>query len=121
MDIAWLIAEDKIKTAIKNGEFNDLPGKGKPQKLEDMSSIPEELRIAYKVLKNSGYLPEESQLKKELSTLEELLESCSDEEDKVHIKRKISANQLKYDQLMNERLSKQAPEYHEQVKTRLTR
>lgn len=121
MDIAWLIAEDKIKTAIKNGDFNDLPGKGKPQKLEDLSSIPEELRIAYKVLKNSGYLPEETELRKELLTLEELLESCNDEEDNVQIKRKISAKQLKYDQLLKERLSTQAPNYHEKVKTKLTR
>ncbi|WP_270182668.1 J-domain-containing protein [Alkalihalobacillus sp. CinArs1] len=120
MDIAWLIAEDKIRTAIKNGEFNDLPGKGKRQKLEDLSSIPEELRIAYKILKNSGYLPEETQLKKELLTLEEILENCNDKEDRLHIKQKISAKQLKYDQLMTERLSKQAPEYEEKIRRRLT-
>ncbi|WP_347552508.1 DUF1992 domain-containing protein [Pseudalkalibacillus hwajinpoensis] len=90
MDFAWLVAEDKIKTSMKNGEFDDLPGKGKPKKLDDLSMIPEELRIAYKVLKNSGYLPENVQLQKELVSLEELLRFCGDEEERMHLKKRIS-------------------------------
>lgn len=121
MDIAWLIAEDKIKTAIKDGEFDHLPGKGKPQKIEDLSNIPAELRMAYKLLKNSGYLPEEVNLKKELVTLEELLQNCTDGKEKEKLNRKISRKQVKYNQLLKERLAKQAPEYYEKVKTRLTR
>lgn len=120
MDIAWLIAEDKIKTAIKDGEFDYLPGKGKPQRIEDLSSIPVDLRMAYKVLKNSGYLPEEVELKKELVSLEELLQSCTDVDEKEKLNKKISQKQLKYNQLLKDRLSKQAPEYYEKVKTQLT-
>lgn len=39
MDIFSLIAEDKIQTAIKEGEFDNLPGRGKPLQLEDLSRI----------------------------------------------------------------------------------
>ena len=105
MDFAWIVAEDKIKTSMKNGDFDDLPGKGKPQRLEDLSMIPEDLRIAYKVLKNSGYLPEEAELQKELFSLEELLKYCSDEQDREEIKGRISVKKLQYNQLSQERRS----------------
>ncbi|WP_420170527.1 DnaJ family domain-containing protein, partial [Paenibacillus larvae] len=39
--------------------MDNLPGQGKPLVLENWSSVPEDLRLAYKILKNSGHLPEE--------------------------------------------------------------
>ncbi len=120
MDFAWIVAEDKIKTSMKNGDFDDLPGKGKPQRLEDLSMIPEDLRIAYKVLKNSGYLPEEAELQKELFSLEELLKYCSDEQDREEIKGRISVKKLQYNQLSQERRSNLAPEYRHRVQSKLS-
>jgi hypothetical protein len=50
-----IIAERKIKEAIERGEFDDLPGAGRPLDLDDLDpSLPEELRLAYRVLKNAG-------------------------------------------------------------------
>ena len=46
------IVEKRIKEAEKRGEFDDLPGSGEPLTLEDDSQIPEDLRLAYKILKN---------------------------------------------------------------------
>ena len=60
------IVEERIKEAQLKGEFNDLPGSGKPLELEDDSHISEELRIAYKILKNANFLPPEIELKKEI-------------------------------------------------------
>ena len=57
MFFSHLIAEQKIQEALRNGEFDDLPGKGEPLHLEDESGIPEELRLAYKILKNADCLP----------------------------------------------------------------
>ncbi|PKM79135.1 MAG: hypothetical protein CVU88_07340 [Firmicutes bacterium HGW-Firmicutes-13] len=65
MDIFYKIAEGKIQEAIQEGVFDNLPGKGKPLNLEDMSNVPPELRIGYKILKNAGILPEEFRLKKQ--------------------------------------------------------
>src|SRR6266540_3378743 len=38
------IAEQRILEAQRKGEFDNLPGKGKPLELEDLSWVPEELR-----------------------------------------------------------------------------
>jgi hypothetical protein len=67
------IAEARIQEAIERGELSGLPGEGKPIRLDDDSAIPEELRPAYRLLKNAGFLPPELQLRKELREAEHLL------------------------------------------------
>ncbi len=74
------LAEERIQEAIRNGEFDDLPGKGQPLKLEDLSFVPEEVRLAYKVLKNAGFVPPEVELQREIRTLEDLLENLGEDE-----------------------------------------
>lgn len=82
------IVEKRIKDAEKNGEFDNLPGSGKPLTLEDDSQIPEDLRLAYKILKNADCLPPELELKKEIRKMEDMLEDIPDEKEKYrHIKR----------------------------------
>jgi Domain of unknown function (DUF1992) len=54
-----LIAERKIAEAISRGELANLPGEGRPLDLDDDALIPEELRLAYRILKNAGYIPPE--------------------------------------------------------------
>ena len=53
------IAEQRIAEAIENGDFDNLPGAGKPLELDDDSLVPEELRLAYRILKNAGFVPPE--------------------------------------------------------------
>ena len=53
------IAERKIAEAVAQGEFDDLPGAGKPLDLEEDPLIPEELRMANRILKNAGFVPRE--------------------------------------------------------------
>ena len=71
-------AERLIRQAQDEGAFDDLPGKGKPLALADDSAVPEELRMAYAVLKNAGYVPPEIADRKEINSLLDLLESCDD-------------------------------------------
>lgn len=49
------IVEEKIARAIEAGEFDHLPGKGKPLKLEDNPYEPAELRSAHRLLKNNDF------------------------------------------------------------------
>src|SRR5574341_2083306 len=74
------LAEEKIRDAIAAGEFEHLPGKGKPLPLDDYFSVRPEERMAYAVLKNSGFLPDHLQLRKELETslheLEQFWQHC---------------------------------------------
>lgn len=59
-------AEKKIREAMQRGEFNDLPGKGKPLNLPDDAFVPEDLRLAYQVLANNGYAPDWIELGEEI-------------------------------------------------------
>ena len=82
------IVEKRIKEAEENGEFRDLPGSGKPLKVDDDSLIPEELRLTYKILKNADCLPPELQLRKEIRQMEDMLENIPDEKERyLHIKK----------------------------------
>ena len=55
------LAERRIEEAIARGEFDDLPGAGRPLDLDDEDPLlPEELRLAYPILKNAGCLPAEA-------------------------------------------------------------
>lgn len=70
------LAEEKIREAIAAGEFEHLPGKGKPLSLDDYFSVRSEERMAYLVLKNGGFLPEHLQWRKELEACLHELEHC---------------------------------------------
>jgi hypothetical protein len=84
------IAERKIKEALEKGEFDNLPGRGEPLPLEDDSHVPEDLRLAYKVLKNADCLPPEIELRKEIRQMEDMLESIPDEKEKYHHIKRIN-------------------------------
>ena len=102
-DIAATIAEQKIREAMRNGEFDDLPGKGKPLQLENLSHVPEELRAGYFILKNAGILPEEMQLEKERISLKTLLNSCYDERDRHELKMELNAKMIRFNIMMEKR------------------
>ncbi len=55
-DIFSILTERRILEAIAKGDFKNLPGAGKPLKIEGLYFLPRKLRAAYIVLKNSGYL-----------------------------------------------------------------
>ena len=83
------IAERRIQDAARAGAFDNLPGQGRPLELEDMSHVPEDLRMAYKILHNAGCLPPELEERKEISRLVDLLEACSDEQERLRGMQKL--------------------------------
>ncbi len=84
------IIEQRIKEAQMKGEFDDLPGSGEPVEIEDDSHVPEDLQLAYKILKNANCIPPELQLKKEIRQMEDMLENLSDEREKYRLIKKIN-------------------------------
>jgi hypothetical protein len=84
------IVEQRIKEALERGEFDNLQGQGEPLNLEDDSNIPEELRLAYRILKNADCLPPELELKKEIRKMDDLLENIPDEREKYLQMKKIN-------------------------------
>lgn len=99
------IAEEKIREAQKNGAFDNLPGKGKPLELEDLSSVPEELRVAYHILKNAHVLPQEAELKKEIYILEDLLRYVEGDEQRNRLSRSIQSKIIRLDLLQRRSFS----------------
>lgn len=89
------IVEQRILEALQKGLFDDLPGRGKPLRLEDDSRVPEELRLAYKILKNADCLPPELQLRKEIHQMEELLEAIPDERERYRMIKRINFKIMK--------------------------
>ena len=72
------LAEKHISTACENGAFDNLPGAGKPLQLDDDALVPEELRAAYRILKNSGYAPAEVEALRDLREVEHALARQND-------------------------------------------
>ena len=99
MSYFWRIAEERILEAQRAGAFDDLPGKGKPLKLEDLSWVPEDLRIGYMVLKNAHVLPPEAELLKDIHTLEDLLKHVEDEGARRALAKSIQWKMVRLDML----------------------
>jgi hypothetical protein len=56
LDAIAFVAERKIEEALAEGQFDELPGMGKPLHFADLSHLPPDMRMAYTILKNSGHL-----------------------------------------------------------------
>jgi hypothetical protein len=83
-------ADEKIKEAIARGEFDNLPGKGKPLDLDAYFATPEHLRMGYSILKSAGVVPEEMELLKQIEDLKKSLDSCTSEIEKRAIQKQLS-------------------------------
>lgn len=57
MSVLDILAEQRIKEALERGDLEGLPGAGRPLELDDDALVPEELRLANRILKNAGYTP----------------------------------------------------------------
>lgn len=93
------IAEQRILEAQRAGAFDNLPGKGKPLELEDMSWVPDDLRIGYMVLKNANVLPPEAELLKDIHTIEDLLKHVEDEGERRALAKSIQWKMIRLDML----------------------
>ncbi|UCF95576.1 MAG: DUF1992 domain-containing protein [Desulfobacterales bacterium] len=84
------IVEERIREAQKRGDFRNLSGSGKPLILEDDSCVAEELRLAYKILKNADCVPPEIELKKEIRQTEDLLLGMQETAEKYRTLKKLN-------------------------------
>jgi len=111
-----IIAEERIREAMARGEFANLPGAGKPLHLEDDAMVREDLRVAYKILKNAGCIPPELELRKEILTLRDLLRTIEEEDTKRTKIRELNYKLLKLN-IMGRRtvILDEFPEYKERI------
>jgi hypothetical protein len=68
------LIDQHIAEAQRAGLFDNLSGSGKPLNLDDDSMVPEEDRIAHRMLKNAGLAPAWIELQKEIREQQASLE-----------------------------------------------
>jgi hypothetical protein len=104
------IVEERIRKAQKKGEFENLQGSGKPLDFLDDQAVAEELRLAYKILKNADCLPPEIELKKEIQQTEELLSGMGETAEKFRTIKKLNYLIMKLNTLRNTSIEFEAPQ-----------
>jgi len=84
------LIEQRINDAKQKGAFDNLSGFGKPLKFEENGNVPEDLRLAYKILKNADCIPPELEVRKEIKQTEELLETIEDAHETYRILKRLN-------------------------------
>lgn len=105
------IVEERIQKAQKDGVFKNLPGAGKPIQFED-ANIPEDLRIAYKILKNANFLPPEIELRKQIQKTEDMLSGMKDTQERYKTIKKLNYMIFKLNSIRNTTVELDMPQYY---------
>ena len=95
-------ADEKIREAIAKGEFDNLPGKGKPLDLDAYFATPEHLRMGYSILKTAEIIPEEMELLKQINSLKKSLDSSTDQTEKKAIRQQLSEKLTNFNMRMEQ-------------------
>ena len=103
------IVEAIIREAQERGDFDNLPGKGKPIDLSAYFDTPEDVRNAYSMLRNAGMVPVEVELLQEIAALKERLATTDEEQEQNRILKIIREKQLQFNVMM-ERQKRQRKE-----------
>lgn len=91
------IVERRIQEAMARGEFDHLEGQGKPLDLDDDALVPPEMRLAWRVLKNAGFVPEEVALRGEMTAIEHAIASLADGPERVCAIKRLNLLRAKLD------------------------
>ncbi|MGE5525676.1 MAG: DnaJ family domain-containing protein [Rhodospirillaceae bacterium] len=85
------LVEERIRDAQARGEFDDLPGTGAPLELDDDRLVPEDLRVAYRVLKNAGFVPPEVEALRDMRALEAALQREDSPDERLRLLARMNA------------------------------
>ena len=90
------LVEEKIRQAIEAGDFDNLPGKGKPIDLSEWQRTPETLRMSYSILKSAGIKPAEVDIKSTIADLKAAIKACRDDEERIRLINKLNEAMVDY-------------------------
>ena len=94
--------DEKIKEAIARGEFDNLPGKGKPLDLDAYFATPEYLRTGYSILKSADIIPEEMELLRQIEDLKKSLESTTTRIENKALRQQLSEKLTNFNMRMEQ-------------------
>ncbi len=95
MTILDRLAEQRIRDAQARGDFEALPGAGRPLDLDEPPFVPEDIRMAYRILKNAGFVPPEVELRRERHAAARCVADARDAADRTVALRKLHAIELR--------------------------
>jgi hypothetical protein len=84
------IVEDRIREAMAQGQFENLPGAGQPLNLEEYFRTPEDVRMAYSILASANCVPAEVELLNEISRLERAIAEATDAAARQSLQRALT-------------------------------
>jgi hypothetical protein len=102
------VVEDRIQEAIRRGEFDRLPGAGRPLELNDDLLVPPEVRIAYRILKNAGLVPPEVHERNAIAALEATIGNIDDPAERSRALAKLAVLRTKLGASRGRTLSRNA-------------
>jgi len=114
------IVEERILKAQRQGAFEGLEGRGAPIRFADDQHIPEDLRLAYKILKNADCLPAEVELKREIERTEDLLAAMTDTRERYRTIRRINYLIMRFNAMRSGSIAlDMPPQYEEKLASRI--
>jgi hypothetical protein len=106
------IVEERIQKAQYKGEFDNLSGAGRPLDFSDDRHIPEDLRLAFKILKNADFLPPEIELKKKIHRTEALLANMKESSERYRALKKLNFLIMKFNATRNSDARFEMPQHY---------
>jgi hypothetical protein len=85
------LVEQRILEAQARGEFDRLPGAGQPMDLDEDPLVPDDLRVAWRVLRNAGFVPPEVEALRRLRDAAAEVDRAADGAAKDRALRKLQA------------------------------
>jgi len=86
--------EKLIREAMERGEFDNLKGQGKRLDLDAYFSTPDDVRMAFSILKSNEFVPEEVEMLKEVADLKKKLSAATDDVQRAELARVLRQKQL---------------------------
>ena len=115
------LVEERIYAAMQRGEFDNLPGAGYPLPNDENIMVPEEMRMAYKILKNAGMLPPELASRQRIFNIEQALLETSNHADRQKLVKKLRYLILQLDETGHRSTNLMIQEsYYNKILTRLS-
>jgi DnaJ homologue, subfamily C, member 28, conserved domain len=97
------VAEHRIREALAEGKFDNLPGAGERIDLDEYFSAPEDLRMAYSILKSANCAPAEVELLNEIARVKDALARAEDEASRQSLRQTLANRQTELAVLLERR------------------
>lgn len=114
------LVEARIQESLERGDFDNLPDAGRRLDLEEDPFIPDDMRLACRILKNAGYIPPEMELRRDISDVESELANSEDAASRRRSMKKLELLYMKMDESRQRQASMVLQqEYYDRIISRL--